>query len=83
MVLLASQVDVRGVGFPGEQRRPAGGCGPCSQSGRRGEPLVQDVGPRRVQVAAATAAAAPVLHLYRLPAEVSVAESNTIWPGSL
>lgn len=83
MVFISSQVDVRGVGFLGEQRRPAGGCGPGSQSGRGGEPLVQDSGPWRIQVAAATAAATPVLHLYRLPAEVSVTQRNMVWPGSL
>lgn len=75
MVFLSSQVDVRGVRFPDELRRPAGGRGPGSQSGRGGEPLVQDAGPRRVQVAAATAAARPVLHLYGLPAEISVTQS--------
>lgn len=83
MVFLSSQVDVWGVGFPGEQRLPAGGCGPSSQSGRGGEPLVQDSGLRRVQVAATSAAATPVLHLYRLPAEVSVAQRKIVWPGSL
>lgn len=83
MGFLSSQVDVRGVGFLGEQRRPAGGCGPGSQSGRGGEPLVQDAGPRRVQVAAATAAATPALRLCKLPAEVSVTLRTIIWPGSL
>lgn len=78
------QVDVWGVGFRGEQRRPAGGRGPGSQSGRSGEPLVQDARPRRVQVAAAAAAAAtPVQHLYWLPAEVSVMQRNMVWPSSL
>lgn len=77
-----SQVDVRGVGFPGEQRRPAGGRGPGPQSGRCSEPLVQDARPWRVQVAAAAVAAA-ALHLRRLPAEVSVPQRDTGQPGSL